>query len=160
MTMRSTLGSRLYKSGLLIVAGVLIAIVNCDQVDVTTVDAARVELSPPTPSVAVSQTIQLTANVLSSDGQVLTGRTIEWTSLAATIASVDNNGMVRGLTPGSANIRATSGSASGTTTVTVTAAPTISFAPTEVTFTAVQNSSAPGDRTVGVINAGSGTLMG
>ena len=158
--MRSTLGSRIYKSGLLLVAGVLIAIVNCDQVDVTTVDASRIELSPPTPSVAVSQTIQLTASVLSSEGQVLTGRTIEWTSLATSIASVDNNGMVRGLSAGSAQIRASSGSASGTTTVTVTAAPTISFAPTEVTFNAVQNGSTPGDRQVGVSNAGSGTLSG
>ncbi|MEX2282481.1 MAG: fibronectin type III domain-containing protein, partial [Gemmatimonadota bacterium] len=128
--------------------------------DITTIDAARIELSPSTASIAVSQTTRFTPTLFSSDGKPLVGRLIQWTSLNNTVASVDAEGLVRGLSPGLATIQATSGSASGTAQLTVTAAPTIALAPTEITFSAVQNGATPGDRTVSVTNAGSGTLSG
>ncbi|MGH7461698.1 MAG: fibronectin type III domain-containing protein, partial [Longimicrobiales bacterium] len=101
-----------------------------------------------------------TATVFSSSGQTLNGRTIDWDSDSESIALVDNTGMVRGLSPGTTTIRATSGGAIGTSRVTVTPAAEIVLAPNTVSFTAVQNGSTPGDRTVAVSNAGAGTLSG
>ncbi len=152
--------SRVVPSGTLLVAAGLIAVVSCEQVDVTTVDAARVVLSPPSAALAVAQTTQLTATVLSGQGQPLSGRSIEWRSLTTAVASVDNTGMVRGVSPGVATIRAASGNASGTAAATITALPPIALAPTEVTFTAVQSGATPGDRTISVTHTGTGTLPG
>src|SRR5262245_42208456 len=92
--MRSPVLSRIPPRGMLIVAAALLtAVVNCEQVDVTTVSAARVDLQPQTASIAVTQQQQLTATVLSSDGKTLTGRTLEWSSNAPGIAAVDNAGI-------------------------------------------------------------------
>jgi fibronectin type 3 domain-containing protein len=148
------------RRGTLIVGATLLAVVNCEQVEVTTVSAARVELQPQNTSVAVSESVRLTALVLSSEGKALTGRTIDWTSLQPGIASVDNTGMVRGVITGVATIRAVSGDAAGTATITVTAAPSISLSSSDITLSAVQNGAAPGERTVTVTNGGTGTLSG
>jgi uncharacterized protein YjdB len=158
--MRSTVISRIPRRGSLVVAATLLAFVNCEQVEITTVSASRVELQPPAASVAVTETTRLSATVLSSDGKVLSGRAVAWTSSAQNIATVDNTGMVRGMTAGVATIRASSGEASGTATVTVTAAPGIALSATTITFTAVQNGAVPGDRSITVANGGTGTLSG
>jgi fibronectin type 3 domain-containing protein len=158
--MRSSVFSRITRRGTLIVSATLLAMVNCEQVEVTTVSAARVELQPQNTSVAVSESVRLTAQVLSSEGKTLTGRTIDWTSLQPNIASVDNTGMVRGMTTGLATIRAVSGDAAGSATITVTAAPSISLSLSDITFSGVQNGAAPGERTVTVTNGGTGTLSG
>ncbi len=158
--MRSSAISRILGPGPLLVAGTLFAILNCEQVEVTTVSAARVELQPQNASIAVTESARLTATVLSSEGRTLTGRAIEWSSLQENIATVDNAGMVHGMTPGVATIRAVSGDASGSTAVTVTAAPSIALSPSDIAFSAVQNGSAPGERTVVVTNGGTGTLSG
>jgi fibronectin type 3 domain-containing protein len=158
--MRSSIVSRITQRGTLIVAATLLAIVNCEQLEVTTISAARVELLPQNVTVPVSQSARLTATVLSSEGKTLTGRAIDWISLQENIASVDNTGLVRGMTAGVATIRAESGDAAGTATITVTAAPSLSLTPSEVNFSAVQNGATPGDRTVTVMNGGTGTLGG
>src|SRR5262245_53725197 len=106
--MRSWLLSRIPPRGILIVA-VLLATLSCEKVNVTAVDPARVDLQPQTASVAITETTRLSAIVLSTDGKTLTGRTIEWSSLAGNIATVDNTGMVRGLSLGVATIRAATG---------------------------------------------------
>ena len=141
----------MYPRIIVLVAAALTFAVNCDKVDVTAVDASRVELAPNPTTVAVSQTTRLTATVLSSDGQTLTGRAVVWSSMTENTASVDNTGMVRGVATGVATIRAVSGSATGTATVNVEPAPATALAPTEVTFSAVQNGATPGDRTVNIL---------
>ena len=158
--MRRALRSRTRRSGLLLFAAALIAVVNCEKVDVTAVDAATVRITPNTANVAVTQTTRLTATVLSASGQTLTGRTVDWDSDAESIALVDATGLVRGLSPGVTTIRASSGGAVGTAHVTVTPAPELLLSPSDVTFTAVQSGSTPGDRTVSVSNGGTGTLTG
>ncbi len=158
--MRTSLVSRVFPRAILLLAAALLCFANCEQVDVTTVDAVRVELAPDSATVAVSQTTQLTATVFGSGGQALTGHGVDWSSVNSTIASVDNNGMVRGMGTGTATIRAVSGSATGTATVIVTAAPAIAFAPATVNINAVVNGATPGDRTVAITNSGSGTLSG
>ena len=70
-----------------------------------------------------------------SDGNVLSGRTVTWTSSNTSVATVSTSGLVSGLTPGSATITATSEGKSGTASVTVTNVPVASVDVTPPTAT-------------------------
>jgi uncharacterized protein YjdB len=84
---------------------------------------ASVAVSPPTADVQVGGTVQLTATPRDAAGNPLTGRTVTWESSAPGVATVDANGRVTAVAPGTATIRATSEGRTGTSTITVTAAP-------------------------------------
>jgi hypothetical protein len=69
--------------------------------------------------VARDDSLQLTAEVVAADSTVLVKPTVAWSSSDARIATVGGNGLVHGVTRGSAVITATSGHATGTFMVTV-----------------------------------------
>jgi uncharacterized protein YjdB len=93
---------------------------------------ASVTLSAPGTSLAVGQSMQVTATLKDGHGTLLTGRTITWSSSAPNVASVSGSGVVTGVAAGTAMITATSegvtgsiafsvtSSGSGTASVTVT----------------------------------------
>jgi len=87
------------------------------------VPVATVTVSPASPSVQVGQTAQLTATLKDANGNTLTGRTVTWTSSDTTIAKVSATGLVTARAAGLATVTATSEGKSGTSAVTVTAAP-------------------------------------
>ena len=84
---------------------------------------ASVTVSPPTLSLQVGQTGTLTATTRDASNNVLTGRTVTWSSSNTGVATVAPNGTVTAVAAGSATITATSEGKSGTAAVTVTAAP-------------------------------------
>jgi hypothetical protein len=88
---------------------------------VTAVPVASVSVSPASPSVAVGQSVQLTATPRDANGNPLSGRVVTWTSGNTGVATVSANGLVTGVGAGSAAITATSEGKSGAATVTVTA---------------------------------------
>jgi hypothetical protein len=69
--------------------------------------------------VVAGQTVQLTATTLDAGNNVLTGRTIAWSSSNESVATVDADGLVRGVSSGTATITATSEGQSGSALVTV-----------------------------------------
>ncbi|HKW40089.1 MAG TPA: Ig-like domain-containing protein, partial [Gemmatimonadales bacterium] len=73
---------------------------------------ASVSVSPPSACLAAGQTVQLTATVKDSAGNV-TGRAVTWVSSNPGVASVDASGLVTGVTFGSTTITATSKGHSG-----------------------------------------------
>jgi uncharacterized protein YjdB len=81
---------------------------------------ATVEVSPNPASVAVQQNLQLTATLKAADGTELTGRTVVWETSNQGVATVNQNGRVSGVAPGSATITARSEGKSGNTALTVT----------------------------------------
>jgi hypothetical protein len=85
------------------------------------VPVASVTVSPSSGSVSVGSTLQLTAVTKDSAGNVLTGRTVTWSSSAVGVGTVSTGGLVTGIATGSSTITATSGLVSGSATVTVTA---------------------------------------
>ena len=91
-------------------------------ISVTNVPVATVTVSPASASVAVAQTVQLTAVLKDANGNTLTGRTVTWTSSNTAVATVSSSGLVTGVAVGSATITATSEGKTGQGTVTVTAA--------------------------------------
>ena len=80
-------------------------------------------VSPPTASLVVGNTVQLSALVEDSAGNPLTGRTVTWTCSNAGVATVSASGLVTGTAAGSATIAATSGGKSGAATISVQASP-------------------------------------
>src|SRR2546422_6346502 len=86
------------------------------------IPVARVAVAPPTASIVVGATVQLSATPQDAVGNPLTGRTITWQSGNAAVASVDANGLVTGKALGGpVTITATSEGKAGTAAVTVTA---------------------------------------
>lgn len=92
---------------------------------------ATITVAPNAPTINLNATQQLTATLRDASGTVLTGRAVTWETSAAAVASVDGNGLVRGVAPGTATITARSEGQAGTTLVTVQLAPvaTITLAP-------------------------------
>jgi uncharacterized protein YjdB len=83
---------------------------------------ASVKVTPAIVSLLVGTAVQLTATTTDSAANVLSGRTISWSSSDAAVASVSASGLVTSVVPGSATITATSEGQSGTVAVTVTSA--------------------------------------
>ncbi|MGH7624396.1 MAG: Ig-like domain-containing protein, partial [Gemmatimonadaceae bacterium] len=69
------------------------------------------------------QTVTLTGTAYNAAGDVLSGRTIAWSSSDESIATVDVSGVVTGVGPGGAVITGTAEGKQGTATVTVSAVP-------------------------------------
>jgi uncharacterized protein YjdB len=90
--------------------------------DVTVIPppVASVTVSPPSSSVGVGQTVQLSVTLKDAGGNTLLGRVTSWTSDQPSIASVTSGGLVTGAAAGTAVITAMSEGQSGTATVTVT----------------------------------------
>jgi alpha-tubulin suppressor-like RCC1 family protein len=93
-----------------------------------------VDLTPATASLAIGETKTLAATPRDANGAAIGGRTVSWTSSAASIAKVDANGVVSGVAAGTATITATSDGVSGTAAITVNApVPVVRVASVSVT---------------------------
>lgn len=83
------------------------------------VPVATVVVQPATLDLKPGDTGTLTAETRASDGTVLTGRTVSWTTSNAAVATVDGTGKVMAVADGTATITATSEGKSGSAAVTV-----------------------------------------
>ena len=88
----------------------------------TPTPVGSVSVSLSSGSVTVGQSAQANATVKDDDGQVLTGRTVSWTSSSPTVAAVTAAGLITAVAAGTTNITATSDGKSGSAELTVTAA--------------------------------------
>src|SRR5258705_4487432 len=95
--------------------------VTVSQVPVATVS---VVVSPST--INVGQNAQASATLKDASNNVLTGRTVIWTSDNTTVATVSSGGVVTALTAGTAHILGASGGPSGSATLTRTPIPVAS----------------------------------
>ena len=84
---------------------------------------ATVAVSPTAPALTVGQTVQLSATLKDADGNVLTGRTVDWSSSSTATASVSATGVVTAVAEGAATISARSEGKTGQVEVTVARAP-------------------------------------
>ena len=110
------ISSPVYSRSLLAAVALLFAVA-CG----TDPEVDSVTVTPANPTVAVGATTELTATVKDADGMTITDAEVTWSSSAEAMATVDDMGTVTGVAAGTADITATSGSASGKVTVTVTA---------------------------------------
>ncbi len=82
-----------------------------------------VTVTAPKTTVESGQTVQLTATARDAGGTVVEGRTFEWTTADAAVASVSPTGLVTGLNEGQVEIRAITEGVTGRIMITVAAAP-------------------------------------
>jgi len=87
------------------------------------VPVATVTLSPTAINLQIGQTSQLTVTLKDANGNVLTGRTVTWSSDNGSVATVSGSGLVTAAGVGTATITATSEGKSGTASVTVSSVP-------------------------------------
>lgn len=83
---------------------------------------ATVTVTPAHPSVTAGTTVGLTATTKDSNGAVLAGRVVTWSSGTTGVGTVNGSGVVTGVAAGTTVITATSEGKQGKDTVTVTAA--------------------------------------
>ena len=97
----------------------------------------RMVISPPSGEItALGQTLQLSATLLDSNGNTLTGYAINWSSSSAAVASVDRNGLVTAHSDGSTRITVAWSGIQTNITVSVVRSPSrIVLAQTEVLLT-------------------------
>lgn len=81
---------------------------------------ASVQVSPNPLSLVVGTTQRLTARVFNAAAQELTGHTVTWSTTAAAVANVSQDGTVSAVAPGSAQITASAGGRQASVVVTVT----------------------------------------
>jgi glucose/arabinose dehydrogenase len=82
-----------------------------------------VTVTGPQTTIEVGNTVQLTATARNAGGTVVEGRTFEWNTADAAVATVSSTGLVTGLVPGQVEIRATTEGVTGGLVVAVAAAP-------------------------------------
>lgn len=99
---------------------------------VTPVPVASVTVAPAQDTLAIGQSVQLTAAAKDVSGAALTGRPVVWTSSDTTVALVSSAGVVTALKVGTAIITVTSGALSATAAVTVTVTAVASVVQTSV----------------------------
>lgn len=87
------------------------------------VPVATVDVSPSTATINVGTTTTLSAITKDAQGNVLTGRVVDWSSSNQSVATVSTSGAVTAVALGTATITASSEGRNGTATITVTAPP-------------------------------------
>lgn len=85
-----------------------------------------VRVTPSTASVLVGASTTLAAEVRDAGGGVMTGVPVAWASANSAIATVSDDGLVTGVSPGSVAISATASGVSGSALITVRAVPVAS----------------------------------
>ena len=98
------------------------------QIQVIPVPVVSVRVSPSSRDLTVGETAQLTADALDAQGNVLSGRSAEWSSSKPNVAIVSGSGFITAVSPGSAIITATIEGKSGVGAITVSPAPVASVA--------------------------------
>jgi hypothetical protein len=83
---------------------------------------AVVEVSPPTANLTPGASAQLVATLKDAQGGVITGRTVQWSTSAAAVASVSGTGLITAVGGGSATISASAEGKTGMSLITVQSA--------------------------------------
>ena len=107
----------------LLLAALILFSPSCGEVDVTAVNPASVVLVPEQQTFSVGELRQFTARVEDAAGHELRGRTVAWSVSNPTVATVDDEGRVTGLSPGEARVRALVEGIAGEATVVIMARP-------------------------------------
>ncbi|HVH10525.1 MAG TPA: Ig-like domain-containing protein [Gemmatimonadales bacterium] len=87
---------------------------------------ASVVVTPPSASILIGATLQLTATPEDSSGNALTGRVLTWATSDAAVATVSGTGLVMAKVAGAATITASTEGKTGTAAITVVTVPVAS----------------------------------
>ena len=131
----------------------------CDSVTVSSVEVGEVEVTPTSAVVPEGGAVQFSAVVRDRTGKALPSRDVIWTSNAVDVATVDQDGMVRGMAFGTAAITASTGGASGSAVALVGQPPRIRIDPVSLTYSATEGET-PAAKSLSISNIGELPLEG
>ncbi|HEX6024448.1 MAG TPA: Ig-like domain-containing protein [Solirubrobacter sp.] len=80
---------------------------------------ASITVSLAEPSISTGQTTQASAVLRDADGNILTGRTVTWSSDDAALATISSSGLVKAVAAGTATIVATAEEQTGLASITI-----------------------------------------
>lgn len=83
-------------------------------------EIASLEVSPVRGTLRIGEVLQLTVTQRDAAGEVVAGPPVVWSSSQPTVAAVNSQGLVSGLSTGTTNITASAGNRSATATLSVT----------------------------------------
>jgi hypothetical protein len=112
-----TAGRAMWRFGILATFAALVT--SCEQVRITAVDVASLTVDPSEGTLAPGDTLRLRATLRDLSGNNLENRSIEWRSADPAIVRVEGEGLVRGMSPGTTTVRASSQGATGEASITV-----------------------------------------
>ncbi|MGB1842269.1 MAG: Ig-like domain-containing protein, partial [Longimicrobiales bacterium] len=131
----------------------------CVQRDVISVTIAQVSVQPETIPAAVGATVRFTGTVEDADGRIFPTARVEWSVEKPEIATVDSEGAVTTLAPGTTEIYATFRNVVGVGTLVVAVPPAIALNPDSVLIAAASGAGQPDPVAVLVSNSSeSGSL--
>lgn len=96
-------------------------------VTVSNIPVATVTVTPANPAIGVGQTLGMTATMRDANNNILSGRSVTWSTSNASVAIVNAQGLVSAIAPGSVIITAASEGKTGNTGVTVFNVPPVSL---------------------------------
>jgi hypothetical protein len=141
--------------------GVLIAGVACtDQRLITPLPVVSLAVSPDSAIVLLGDSVFLQAVARDQSGHAFIGAPTAWSTSNPAVATVSGTGVAKGLTLGRDTITAASGALTATGVLDVVPRPAIGFSTDSVGFSATASGPNPAPDTVGVTNAGGGSLAG
>jgi hypothetical protein len=146
-------------ASLLIAAALSLSAYGCTDKTFQPVIISSVEVAPPTATVVVGDQVTLTVTILDDRG-VVVNASPTWSTETPSVATVDSTGVARGVSEGSAVIRATYGDQTGTATVRVVPGPGLEPSTSTVTMVSGAGGPPPAPVTVHIGNSGTGTLDG
>ncbi len=124
---------------------------------------ASMTIEPTTISLSRGATGTLTSRVVTTTGSVVTDRTVNWTSLDPTVATVTGTGQsvtVTATAPGTTTIRATSEGINAQSTVIVGPDPVIALSSPGAALVLARTSRDTAERTIEISNSSGGALTG
>ena len=136
--MTRALGHRLAISATLVLGVALVLECTNEPGPFAPAPVASVTVAPPTPTVGVGGTVQLTATTKDASGNVLAGRVVTWESSNTAVGTVSPTGLVTGVAQGQATITATSEGQSGTAALSVIPVASVTVTPPTPTVIAGQ----------------------
>ena len=156
-------GSRSPRAALSIflLGGAILAAACADAVtQIDEADISELRVSPESVSIGPGETVALLAYPLDETGAFLSGLDVSWSSMNPSVATVDDTGLVAGVSVGSAEIVASVGTLQASVSVSVLVPADIVLSADTLTYAVVAGEAAPPDQVIEVTNGGELPLTG
>lgn len=137
---------------------VVLMVLGCEDVSVSSSVVATIEVSPDPVEVPEGEFRALSATLRERGGRVLTGRSVSWSTGDPDIAAVSDGGVVEGRAVGTTRVRATADGVEGSADVIVSTGPVLELGDAAVQLRARAGQAQAVSVDVEVTNGGGGTL--
>jgi alpha-tubulin suppressor-like RCC1 family protein len=119
LSMAGTPTGTVRSSWLSLLPVIALAMGGCKESSSEVIAVALVEISVPAGPIKVGSSAQFTATAKDQAGQVITGRTVTWSTSSAAIATIDANGLLTALLAGTVSVLATVDGTSASVSITI-----------------------------------------